>query len=32
MPSKPHTNGTQGHWETILDEANVMKNAVLLGN
>ena len=27
MPSKPHTNGTQGHWETILDEVDVMKNS-----
>jgi RHS repeat-associated protein len=25
--SKPHTNGTQGHWETILDEVDVMKNS-----
>ena len=27
MPSKPHTNGTQGHWETILDEVDIMKNS-----
>lgn len=27
LPSKPHTNGTQGHWETILDEVDVMKNS-----
>ena len=27
MPSKPHTNGTIGHWETILDEVDVMKNS-----
>lgn len=27
MPNKPHTNGTQGHWETILDEVDVMKNS-----
>lgn len=26
-PSKPHTNGTEGHWETILDEAEAMKNS-----
>ena len=27
LPSRPHTNGTQGHWETILDEVDVMKNS-----
>ena len=27
MPSKTHTNGTQGHWKTILDEVDVMKNS-----
>ena len=27
LPSKPHKNGTQGHWETILDEVDVMKNS-----
>jgi len=27
MPSKPHTNGTQGHWETILDEVDIMKSS-----
>ena len=27
MPSKPYTNGTQGHWETILDEVDIMKNS-----
>lgn len=27
MPSKPHTNGTQGHWETILEEVDIMKNS-----
>ena len=24
MPNKPHTNGTEGHWETILDEVDKM--------
>ena len=27
MPSKSHTNGTQGHWEAILDEVDIMKNS-----
>ena len=27
LPSKPHRNGTVGHWETILDEVDVMKNS-----
>lgn len=27
MPSKPHTNGTPGHWETILDEVDAMKQS-----
>ena len=26
-PSKPHKNGTQGHWETILDEVKMMKQS-----
>ncbi|SFU30621.1 hypothetical protein, partial [Butyrivibrio sp. INlla21] len=27
LPSKPHTNGTDGHWETILDEVEAMKQS-----
>ncbi len=27
LPSKPHRNGTEGHWETILDEVEIMKNS-----
>ncbi|MGN0547752.1 MAG: RHS repeat domain-containing protein, partial [Acutalibacteraceae bacterium] len=27
LPSKPHTNKTPGHWETILDEVERMKNS-----
>ena len=27
MPKKPHTNRTQGHWETILDEVDIMQNS-----
>ena len=27
MPSKPHTNRTSGHWKTILDEVDIMKNS-----
>ncbi|PXV84492.1 RHS repeat-associated protein [Lachnotalea glycerini] len=27
LPSKPHKNGTEGHWETILDEVDVMKQS-----
>ena len=27
LPSKPHKNGTVGHWETILDEVDVMKKS-----
>jgi len=27
LPSSPHRNGTQGHWETILDEVEVMKQS-----
>ncbi len=27
LPSKPHCNKTEGHWETILDEAEQMKNS-----
>jgi len=27
LPSKSHKNGTEGHWETILDEVKVMKNS-----
>jgi RHS repeat-associated protein len=27
LPSKPHTNGTEGHWETILDEVDNMSNS-----
>lgn len=27
LPSKPHANRTEGHWETILDELDVMKNS-----
>ncbi|WBW96116.1 hypothetical protein [Oceanirhabdus sp. W0125-5] len=27
LPSKPYKNGTEGHWETILDEVEVMKNS-----
>ena len=23
LPSKPHRNGTDGHWEAILDEVEV---------
>ncbi len=27
LPSKPHRNGTEGHWETILDEVENMKQS-----
>ena len=27
LPSKPHKNRTVGHWETILDEVDVMKQS-----
>ena len=27
LPSKPHRNGTGGHWEAILDEVEVMKQS-----
>lgn len=27
LPSKPHTNGTEGHWDTILDEVDNMSNS-----
>ena len=27
LPSKPHTNGTEGHWETILEEVESMKDS-----
>jgi len=26
LPNKPHTNGTDGHWETILDKIDSMAN------
>lgn len=26
-PSKPHKNGTPGHWETILEEAEAMEHS-----
>ena len=27
MPSKPHRNKTLGHWETILDTVDELKNS-----
>ena len=27
LPNKPHTNKTEGHWKTILDEVNNMKES-----
>lgn len=27
LPNKPHTNKTPGHWETILEEVDIMKNS-----
>ena len=30
MCKNPHRNGTEGHWETILDEAERMRELVII--